>query len=84
MNVAMLTILNELSKVRDEQTGTFDFGALKVVYIALMKALVQEMISKFSNRLSTFGVKVSELTGDHQLTKQQIAETQIVAITPEK
>ena len=42
MNVAMLTILNELSKVRDEQTGTFDFGALKIVYIAPMKALVQD------------------------------------------
>ena len=38
----MLTILNELSKVRDEQTGTFDFGALKIVYIAPMKALVQD------------------------------------------
>ena len=61
-NVAMLTILNELSKVRDEQTGTFDFDALKIVYIALMKALVQEMISNFSNRSSPFGIKVGELT----------------------
>ena len=58
----MLTILNELSKVRDEQTGTFDFDALKIVYIALMKALVQEMISNFSNRSSPFGIKVGELT----------------------
>ena len=58
----MLTILNELSKVQDEQTGTFDFGALKIVYIALMKALMQEIISKFSNRLSPSGVKVGELT----------------------
>ena len=61
-NVAMLTILNELSKVRDEQTGTFDFNALKIVYIAPMKALVQEMISNFSNRSSPFGIKVGELT----------------------
>ena len=58
----MLTILNELSKVRDEQTGTFDFNALKIVYIAPMKALVQEMISNFSNRSSPFGIKVGELT----------------------
>ena len=62
MNVAMLTILNELSKVRDEQTRTFNFSALKIVYIALMKALVQEMISNFSNRSSPFGIKVGELT----------------------
>ena len=46
-----------------------------------MKALVSEVTE---NRLSPFGVKVGELTGDHQLTKQQIAETQIVATTPEK
>ena len=40
MNVAMLTILSELSKVRGEQTGTFVFDALNIVYVALMKALV--------------------------------------------
>ena len=34
MNVIMLTILNELSKVQDEQTGTFVFDALNIVYIA--------------------------------------------------
>ena len=61
-NVAMLTILNQLSRVRDEQTGTFDFDALKIVYIAPMKALVQEMISNFSNHSSPFGIKVGELT----------------------
>ena len=49
-----------------------------------MKVLVLEVAGNFSNRLSPFGVKVSELTGDHQLTKQQIAETQIVTTTPEK
>ena len=49
-----------------------------------MKVLVLEVAGNFSNRLSPFSVKVSELTGDHQLTKQQITETQIVATTPEK
>ena len=66
------------------QTGTFVFDALNIVGIAPMKALMSEVASSFSNRLSPFGVKVGELTGDHQLTKQQIAETQIVATTPEK
>jgi pre-mRNA-splicing helicase BRR2 len=48
-----------------------------------MKALVQEVVGNFSNRLTTaFGIKVSELTGDRQLTKQQIAETQIIVTTP--
>ncbi|EJD54668.1 Sec63-domain-containing protein [Auricularia subglabra TFB-10046 SS5] len=83
-NVAMLTILNELSKVRDEETGTFDLDAFKVVYVAPMKALVQEMVGGFGKRLEPYGVKVGELTGDHQLTKAQIAETQMIVTTPEK
>ncbi|GAA6043916.1 hypothetical protein JCM8097_004108 [Rhodosporidiobolus ruineniae] len=83
-NVAMLTILNELAKHRNPSTGEFDFSAFKIVYIAPMKALVQEMVGNFSKRLSPFNVVVNELTGDRQLTKQQIAETQIIVTTPEK
>jgi pre-mRNA-splicing helicase BRR2 len=80
----MLTILNELAKSRDEETGTFDLDSFKIVYVAPMKALVQEMVGSFSKRLQPFGVKVGELTGDSQLTKQQISETQIIVTTPEK
>ncbi|THH28522.1 hypothetical protein EUX98_g5677 [Antrodiella citrinella] len=83
-NVAMLTILNELSKNRNEETGEFDLDAFKIIYVAPMKALVQEMVGNFSSRLGVFGVKVGELTGDSQMTKQQIAETQIIVTTPEK
>ncbi|KZO96269.1 Sec63-domain-containing protein [Calocera viscosa TUFC12733] len=83
-NVAMLCILNELNKHRDPSTGAFDLDAFKIVYVAPMKALVQEMVGNFGTRLKPFGVKVGELTGDSQLTKQQIAETQIIVTTPEK
>ncbi|KAF9504269.1 hypothetical protein BS47DRAFT_1355400 [Hydnum rufescens UP504] len=83
-NVAMLTILNELSKVRNADTGNFDLDTFKIVYVAPMKALVQEMVGNFSKRLHSYGVKVGELTGDSQMTKQQIAETQIIVTTPEK
>lgn len=83
-NVAMLTIMNELNKYRNEVTGEFDLDAFKIVYIAPMKALVQEMVGNFSSRLSTFGLKIGELTGDSQMTKQQIQETQIIVTTPEK
>lgn len=80
----MLTFLNELAKVRNETTGEFDLDSFKIVYVAPMKALVQEMVGNFGKRLQPFGVKVNELTGDSQLTKQQIAETQIIVTTPEK
>jgi len=83
-NCALLTILNELSKVRDPENGSFDLDAFKVVYVAPMKALVQEMVGSFGKRLAPYGVKVGELTGDHQLTKAQIAETQMIVTTPEK
>ena len=80
----MLTILNELGKYRDEESGTLDLDAFKIVYIAPMKALVQEMVGNFGSRLGKFGIKVGELTGDSQMTKQQISETQIIVTTPEK
>jgi pre-mRNA-splicing helicase BRR2 len=80
----MLTILNELAKHRNEETGEFDLDAFKIIYIAPMKALVQEMVGNFSKRLKIFNVKVGELTGDSQMTKQQISETQIIVTTPEK
>lgn len=83
-NVAMLTILRELGKNRNPTTGDIDLDAFKIVYIAPLKALVQEQVGNFGKRLEPYGIKVSELTGDRQLTKQQIAETQIIVTTPEK
>lgn len=83
-NVAMLTVLHELGKWRNESTGQFDLNAFKIVYVAPMKALVTEQAGNFRDRLRPFGITVNELTGDSQLTKQQIAETQIIVTTPEK
>ncbi|GAB1311291.1 Pre-mRNA-splicing helicase BRR2 [Madurella fahalii] len=82
-NVAMLTILREIGKNRNSK-GEIDLDAFKIVYIAPLKALVQEQVGNFGKRLEPFGIKVSELTGDRQLTKQQISETQIIVTTPEK
>ncbi|KAK3396484.1 Sec63 Brl domain-containing protein [Sordaria brevicollis] len=82
-NVAMLTILREIGKNRNE-AGEIDLDAFKIVYIAPLKALVQEQVGNFGKRLEPFGIKVAELTGDRQLTKQQISETQIIVTTPEK
>jgi len=47
-----------------------------------MKSLVQEMVGNFGNRLKYLGIEVKELSGDQQLSKQQIAETQIIVTTP--
>ncbi|SJX63979.1 probable ATP dependent RNA helicase [Sporisorium reilianum f. sp. reilianum] len=83
-NVAMLTILSEIGKWRDETSGEIDLNAFKIVYVAPMKALVSEQAANFRERLQPYGIVVNELTGDSQLTKAQIAETQIIVTTPEK
>lgn len=57
--------------------GTIDTSNFKIVYIAPMKALVAEMVGNFSTRLEPYGMKVRELTGDVNLTKAEIDDTQV-------
>jgi pre-mRNA-splicing helicase BRR2 len=97
-NVAAMAMLNIMGQYRkdkkaetdsdDEADGEkkkqFDLNAFKIVYVAPMKALVQEVVKNFSERLSDYGVVVRELSGDSSLTRQQIAETQLLVTTPEK
>ena len=49
-----------------------------------MKALAAEIVRKFVKRLQWLAIRVRELTGDMQLTKAEVAETQIIVTTPEK
>ncbi|KAK9818381.1 hypothetical protein WJX72_011703 [[Myrmecia] bisecta] len=88
-NVAMLTILHEigLHMSGGDANGkgrTVDLSKFKIVYVAPMKALVAEMVGNFSKRLESYGIKVRELTGDMNLTKSEIEDTQIIVTTPEK
>lgn len=82
-NVAMLTMLREIGKHVNED-GTIRADEFKMIYIAPMKSLVQEMVGNFSGRLAAYGLKVGELTGDSQMSKEQIANTQLIVCTPEK
>jgi antiviral helicase SLH1 len=51
---------------------------------APMKALASEIVRKFSKRLAWLHIKVRELTGDMQMTRNEIMETQMIVTTPEK
>eukprot|EP00051_Salpingoeca_urceolata_P033013 m.18457 g.18457 ORF g.18457 m.18457 type:complete len:2150 (-) comp5725_c0_seq1:68-6517(-) len=82
-NVALLTILQLISQ-HLQPDGSVALDAFKAVYIAPMRSLATEMQGSFQKRLAPFGIKVSELTGDHQLSKEQIFETQVLVCTPEK
>ncbi|ODQ66264.1 Sec63-domain-containing protein [Nadsonia fulvescens var. elongata DSM 6958] len=83
-NVAMLAILRTIEQFRNPDNGNIRLNAFKIVYIAPLKALVQEQVREFGKSLGSLGLKVAELTGDSNLTKQQIAETQMIVTTPEK
>lgn len=82
-NVALLTMMREIGKhINDD--GTINVDEFKIIYIAPMRSLVQEMVGNFGKRLATYNLTVSELTGDHQLSREQIAATQVIVCTPEK
>ncbi|KAI6105687.1 Sec63-domain-containing protein [Pisolithus sp. B1] len=89
-DVAMLTILRVLDQHRGPSTRelptppTIDRDSFKIVYVAPMKALASEITQKLSKRLRWLSIQVRELTGDMQLTKAEIAGTQIIVTTPEK
>lgn len=78
-------------------SGMLSKDDLKIVYVAPMKALAQEITANFEKRLRPLGLSsrykctyyyntklVRELTGDMQLSKKEIADTQIIVTTPEK
>ena len=92
-DVAMLAVLRAISQYArnlDATAGNASEGFgirkndFKIVYVAPMKALAAEVVRKFSKRLQYLGITVRELTGDMQMTRQEIAETQMIVTTPEK
>lgn len=83
-NIAVLSILGLINQYRDPETGIIDKRAFKVVYVSPMKALVTEQVAGFQKRFDCFGLRVEELTGDVNLSRQQIEDTQIIVTTPEK
>jgi len=76
-NVAMLALCREIERAPTPQL-------VKAVYVAPMKALAQEVVAKFAERLRPLHMVVRELTGDMQLTRGEIDATQVIVTTPEK
>lgn len=91
-DAAMLTVLNAIGKNTVpsplEEPSATEFTVqvddFKIVYVAPMKALAAEVTEKLGKRLAWLGIQARELTGDMQLTKREIMETQIIVTTPEK
>lgn len=92
-DVAIMSILRVImSHVRPNKPGqarhhsgfNIDRDAFKIIYVAPMKALAAEITRKFGKRLKWLDIRVAELTGDMQMTRQEINDTQIIVTTPEK
>jgi antiviral helicase SLH1 len=91
-DAAMLTILSTVAKNVHPHPSEAPQGSnfavntadFKIVYVAPMKALAAEITEKLGRRLAWLGIQVRELTGDMQLTKAEIIQTQIIVTTPEK
>ncbi len=81
-NVALLTILRVVSNFY--KNNIIKLNDFKIVYIAPMKALVKETVGNFSVKLEPFGIKVREISGDVNLTKKELEDTQVIISTPEK
>ena len=64
----------------DNKAVTSQVGR-KVVYIAPMKALAQEVVEKFSSKLKALKIVVKELTGDMQLTRAEADRADILVTT---
>ena len=85
-NVAMLAVVahfRDVGLILGEGAGSMETGK-KVVYIAPMKALAQEVVSKFQSKLSALKLIVRELTGDMQLTRAEAESANVIVTTPEK
>merc|ERR1711871_1745695 len=78
----MMTVLQTIGN--NMVNGIIQKETLKIIFVAPMKALAQEVVSKFSRQLAPLGLQVRELTGDMQMTKREIAMTQMIVTTPEK
>jgi len=91
-DVALLTMLNLIGQYADPSPldvpnapkYDIDKSNFKIVYVAPMKALAAEVVQKMGRRLQWLGISVRELTGDMQLTREEIQRTQIIVTTPEK
>lgn len=83
--LSMLSIINQFSEFNPTK-NSYDVALsdFKIVYVAPLKALAAEVVEKMSSRLSWLGISVRELTGDMQLTRAEIFNTQVIVTTPEK
>ena len=61
-----------------------DYGYCPYIVVVTSLEMWSQVVTKFSERLRDLKLVVRELTGDMQLTKTEIDESQLIVTTPEK
>ncbi|CAM0873087.1 unnamed protein product [Alopecurus aequalis] len=81
-----LCILRLLSRfLTSEWRFSLVKGTLKTIYIAPMKALVQEKMRDWKVKLGSLGINCLEMTGDSEFyNKKAIHDSDLILTTPEK
>ena len=95
-NIALLALLQQLNEHRHltgskttkhiTSTGWTPPSSkhFKAVYIAPLKSLAAEIVTKFQKALGSLGVRVQEATADVPLTRKDIEQVHIFVSVPEK
>ena len=92
-NIALLTILREINKELKNRSYSnisknFNFFNIKwefkIIYLVPLKALANEIVNKFNTSLKFLNIVVNEFSGDVNLSKEQIANTNLFIGIPEK
>ena len=63
---------NNVADIVDSKDIKLTKKDFKIVYVAPMKALAAEIVTKMTKKLRWLGIVVKELTGDMQLTRTEI------------
>lgn len=82
-----LAIIQMLLKRVDRNTGAFEHrpGEHKAIYMAPLKALVQEKKEEWISRFGPLGIVCKELTGDADVASwSELTNVDIILTTPEK
>ena len=82
--LAILRVVNRHCVSDDPENPKINLEDFKIVYIAPMKALVNEIVATLRFRLNCLGVVVSEFTGDSHLSRKEVELSNILVCTPEK
>jgi replicative superfamily II helicase len=82
MELAMLQKLG----AHIDSSGSFvpPEGSSKIIYIGPIRALVQERVQDWGERLGQLGCRCIELTGDNDATSSCLESADIICTTPEK